>query len=337
MSVPTVPGTRTLRPRSRAAGGVRFVAARIGALAITLFFASLVVFFSRFVVPGDPARFLLRGRSPSPEALAKITEQYGLDRPPLEQYVTWLGGILRGDFGRSMQYRDDVSHVLLARLPVTLELITYAGLIILVLGLAAGIVASVSRGSATDRAILVSVTAFGAIPPFVAAIALTSIFAVGLGWFPSFGSGDGGVLDRIWHLTLPAAALALSFIALVARATRSAMNEQLTREHVEVATSRGIPRPTVIARHVLRNALGPILTVSGVLIAGLLVSSSIVEQAFGLSGLGTLLIQSVDRLDFAVVQAIVLIIVTVFVVVNAIVDLVQPLIDPRIAAGSETR
>lgn len=337
MTVPTVPGTRTVRPRSRVGGGFRFVLARIGALVITLFFASLVVFFSRFVVPGDPARFLLRGRSPSPEALEKITEQYGLDQPPIVQYLNWLGGILHGDFGRSMQYRDDVSDVLLARLPVTLELITYAGLIILVLGLAAGIVASVSRGSTTDRSILVSVTAFGAIPPFVAAIALTSVFAVGLGWFPSFGSGDGGVLDRIWHITLPAFALALSFIALVARATRSAMNEQLTREHVEVATSRGIPRATVIARHVLRNALGPILTVSGVLIAGLLVSSSIVEQAFGLSGLGTLLIQSVDRLDFAVVQAIVLIIVTVFVVVNAIVDLVQPLIDPRIAAGSESR
>jgi peptide/nickel transport system permease protein len=115
------------------------------------------------------------------------------------------------------------------------------------------------------------------------------------------------------------------------------MNEQLTREHVEVATSRGLTRSSVVFRHVLRNALGPILTVSGVLIAGLLVSSAIVEQTFGLTGIGQLLVQSIDRLDFAVVQAIVMIIVTAFVLANTVVDLIQPLIDPRIAAGTESR
>lgn len=127
------------------------------------------------------------------------------------------------------------------------------------------------------------------------------------------------------------------FIVLVGKVTRSAMVEQLGREHVEVATSRGIGRVTVLRRHVLRNALGPILTVSGVLVAGLIVASSIVEAAFGLSGIGSLLVQSVDRLDFPVVQAIVLLVVTAFVIVNAVVDILEPWIDPRSAAGAGAR
>lgn len=328
---PPTPGTK----KSQAAAPLIFVLRKVGTLLITLFFASLIVFFSRFVLPGDPARFLLRGRSPKPEALAEITKQFGLDKSPLEQYFTWIGGILHGDWGRSLTYRQSVSDVLLNRLPVTLELVALAAVFITVLGLAAGILASLNKGG-WDRFILITVTAAGAIPPFVAAIALTALFAVQLGWLPSFGSGGEG-LSRLWHLTLPALALGVTFIAFMARVTRSSMNEQLTREHVEVATSRGLKRSSVVFRHVLRNALGPILTVSGVLIAGLLVSSAIVEQTFGLTGIGQLLVQSIDRLDFAVVQAIVMIVVAAFVLANTIVDLIQPLIDPRIAAGTESR
>lgn len=312
-----------------------FALRKIVSLLVTLFFASLIVFFSRFVLPGDPARFLLRGRSPNPEALAAITKQYGLDKPPIEQYLNWVGGIMHGNWGRSLAYRQDVSEVLLSRLPVTLELVALSAVFITILGLLAGILASLNKGG-WDRFILITVTAAGAIPPFVAAIALTALFSVQLGWFPSFGSGSEG-WSRIWHLTLPALALGVTYIAFMARVTRSSMNEQLTREHVEVATSRGLNRSAVIFRHVLRNALGPILTVSGVLIAGLLVSSAIVEQTFGLTGIGGLLVQSIDRLDFAVVQAIVMIVVIAFVVANTIVDLIQPLLDPRIAAGTESR
>lgn len=334
LAAPPAPPTPATK-KSPTAGQLVLVLRKVGTLLITLFFASLIVFFSRFVLPGDPARFLLRGRSPKPEALAEITKQFGLDKPPIEQYFTWIGGILHGDWGRSLTYRQSVSDVLLNRLPVTLELVALAAVFITVLGLIAGMLASLNKGG-WDRFILITVTAAGAIPPFVAAIALTALFAVQLGWFPSFGSGDEGP-SRLWHLTLPALALGVTFIAFMARVTRSSMNEQLIREHVEVATSRGLTRSSVVFRHVLRNALGPILTVSGVLIAGLLVSSAIVEQTFGLTGIGQLLVQSIDRLDFAVVQAIVMIVVTAFVLANTVVDLIQPLIDPRIAAGTESR
>ncbi|KQO96970.1 ABC transporter permease [Leifsonia sp. Leaf264] len=315
----------------------RRVAAKLGSLLLTLFLASLLVFFSRFLVPGDPISFLLRGRKPSAEAVAEVSAQYGLDLPPWQQYLNWLGGVLHGDFGRSLQYRQDVSLVIGDRLPVTLGLVVMAGTMIAVVGLAAGIVAALNRGRLLDRAVLIGLTVLGAIPSFVGSIVLIAVFAVQLGWFPSFGSGDGSPLDTIYHLVLPSIALAIVFVVLVSKVTRSSMVEQLGREHVEVATSRGLKRGTVIRRHVLRNAIGPILTVSGVLVAGLLVASAIVEAAFGLSGIGSLLVQSVDRLDFPVVQAIVLLVVAAFVVVNAVIDILEPWVDPRSAAGAGAR
>lgn len=315
---------------------LRRIAGKLGGLLLTLFLASLLVFFSRFLVPGDPVAFLLRGRKPSPEAVKQITAQYGLDLPPWQQYLDWVGGILRGDLGRSLQYRQDVTVVLGERLPVTLGLVVMAGTMIAVVGLIAGTIAALHRGRLADRSILIGLTVLGAVPSFVGSIVLIAVFAVQLGWFPSFGSGEG-FWDTVYHLVLPSIALAIVFVVLVGKVTRSSMIDQLDREHVEVAVSRGLKRGTVVRRHVFRNAVGPILTVSGMLVAGLLVASSIVEAAFGLAGIGSLLVQSVDRLDFPVVQAIVLLVVTAFVVVNAIVDVLEPWVDPRSAAGAGAR
>ncbi|MBH0116689.1 ABC transporter permease [Salinibacterium sp. NG253] len=315
---------------------IRRVVGKLGSLTLTLVLASALIFFSRFMVPGDPVSFLLRGRQPSPEAIAAVTEQFGLNLPPWEQYLRWIGGMFQGDFGRSLQFRDEVSTVIGDRLPVTLGLVALAAVMILVTGIVAGTIAALNRGRLPDRLILTVLTALGAIPPFVGAIILIAVFAVQLNWFPAFGSGDG-FFDTIHHLILPSVAMAISFIVLIGKITRMSMVEQLGREHVQVATSRGLKPLTVVRRHVFRNALGPIFTVSGLLIAGLLVSTAIVESAFGIAGVGSLLVQSVNRLDFPVVQAIVLLVVAAFVIVNAIVDLLQPLIDPRAAAGEAGR
>ncbi|WP_217702422.1 ABC transporter permease [Nocardioides guangzhouensis] len=315
---------------------IRYVARRGLAVVVTLLVSSFLVFSSLYVAPGDPVDFLVQGRSPSPETIAAVEAQYGLDQPFWRQYVDWLGGVLHGDLGRSFQYRDDVSAIVASRLGTTLLLMAMSAALITVAGLAAGIVGALTAGRRADRALLVTTTLLAATPSFVAAILLISVFGVRLGWFPTFGAGEG-LPDRVYHLVLPAIALALTFIALVARVTRSAMLDELGREHVEVATSRGLPRRTVVRRHVLRNALGPITTVSGILVAGLLVSSAVVESAFGLSGLGSLLVQSVDKGDFPVVQAVVLIVVSAFVLVNLVVDLLQPVIDPRSIAGTAAR
>ncbi|MGW1765714.1 ABC transporter permease [Streptomyces sp. NPDC002073] len=309
---------------------------RLAGMAATLLVTSFLVFSSLYLAPGDPASFLVRGRSASPEELAAIRSQYGFDEPFPVRYWNWLEGVLHGDLGRSYLFHQDVSAVIWSRLPASLLLVAVATLMIAVVGVAAGVIGALRRGTRTDTTLMLLVTVGAAAPAFVVALVLRSVFGVELGWFPTIGNGSG-VLGRLHHVVLPAVALSVTFMALVTRVTRSAMLDELRREHVEVALSRGTPRRTVIRRHVLRNALGPIVTVSALLVSGMLVSTAIVETAFGMSGVGSLLVQSVNQLDFQVVQAIVLLVVAAFVVVNALVDLVHPLIDPRVAAAGSAR
>ncbi|GGQ36672.1 ABC transporter permease [Streptomyces virginiae] len=301
-------------------------------MAATLLTASFVVFGAMYLAPGSPASFLLAGRSASPEALAAINAQYHLDDPFLVRYFRWLGGVLQGDFGRSITYRTDVSRLLADRLPVTLLLITMALVLVVAVGLLLGRIAAV-RGGAADSAVLVTTTFAVGTPSFVAAVLLQGLFAVQLGWFPSSGSGDG-LGDMLWHLTLPAIALALYLTGMLARVTRSAMLEALDSEHVTVARSRGVPERQVIRRHVFRNSLGTVLTTGGLIVSTLLVCTILVETAFGIGGIGQLLELSTTTKDFPTVQAVSLIIVALFMVVNLVVDLLLPLVDPRVTLGS---
>lgn len=304
---------------------------RLAGMVATLLVTSFAVFGSLYLAPGDPETFLMRGHPATPETLAAIRAQYHLNDPFLVQYLKWIGGICQGDFGRSVQFRQDVGALIASRLPTTLWLVGYAATLILIAGLVLGAVAALRPGT-VDRLVLIGTGIATGTPAFVAAVILISVFAVKLHWFPAFGGGSG-FGGRISHLTLPAVALALTFAGLVARVTRSSMLAELGREHVEVARSRGVPGATVIRRHVVRNALGPISTVAGTVVAGLLVSTSIVETAFGVSGVGELLVNSVTVKDFPVVQAVTLLVVTAFVAVNALVDVLYPLIDPRVTHG----
>ncbi|MER5483672.1 ABC transporter permease [Streptomyces sp. NPDC002812] len=312
----------------------RYLVGRLVGLVAVLFVTSLVVFGSIHLAPGDPVSFLLHGRPATPEAVAALRSQYHLDDPLPVQYAKWLGGVLQGDFGRSGQYHQDVAELIGSRLPGTAVLVGYAALLVAVLGVAAGILAALRPGP-LDRAVLLGTGVATATPSFVTAIALVSLFSVQLGWFPGPGGTPVGFSDRLYHLTLPAFALALTFAGLLARVTRSAMLDELGREHVEVAHARGVASPTVVRKHVLRNALGPVVTVGGTMLAGLLISTSIVETAFDVPGLGSLLVQSVSAKDFAVVQAITLLSVAAFVLVNLAVDLLAPLIDPRLSLRGE--
>ncbi|MER6312432.1 ABC transporter permease [Streptomyces sp. NPDC001581] len=311
---------------------VRFAVRRVAEMAATLLTASFVVFGAMYLAPGSPASFLLAGRSASPEALASINAQYHLDDPFLTRYLRWLGDVLQGDFGRSITYRTDVSRLLADRLPVTLLLITMALVVVVAVGLLLGRTAAV-RGGATDSAILVTTTFAVGTPSFVAAVLLQGLFAVQLGWFPSSGAGEG-FADMLWHLVLPAVALALYLIGMLARVTRSAMLEALDSEHVTVARSRGVPERQVIRRHVFRNSLGTVLTTGGLIVSTLLVCTILVETAFSIGGIGQLLELSTTTKDFPTVQAISLIIVALFMIVNLFVDLLLPLVDPRVTLGT---
>ena len=314
---------------------LRFVGLRIVGCLITLVISTFVVFGSLYIAPGSPVGYLTGGRALSPATIASIKAQYHLNDPFLTRYWDWLTGALHGNLGQSIIFRQPVGPLVGARIETTALLVAMAAILILAVGIAAGAVAAL-RGGAADSGVLVVGSVGIAIPSFVAAIVLIALFAVDLGWFPVFGSGNG-LPDRLWHLTLPAIALALSSTAFVARVTRTTMREELAREHVETARVRGIPERVVVRRHVLRNAMIPITTVGGLTVASLIAGSVVVEQAFGLNGIGQFLIQSVNAKDFAVVQAIALILVVAFVVVNTLVDITYRLIDPRVSLAGMAR
>jgi peptide/nickel transport system permease protein len=312
-----------------------FIAGRLAGLVATLLVASFVVYGALYLAPGSPIAVITGGRALPARTLAAINAEYGFDKPFLVRYFQWLGNFLHGNFGQSIVFRQNVSTLVASRVGTTTFLVAYAALLIMLVGVALGLASALRRGR-TDTAILAATTVGIATPSFVAAIVMISIFTLGLHWFPAIGAGTG-FTDRLWHLTMPAAALALAGTAYVARLTRSAAKEELAREHVDTARGRGIPEPLVIRRHVLRNALIPITTVGGLTVAGLIAGSVVVENAFALNGLGSYLISSVEQKDFPVVQAIALLLVAAFVVVNTIVDLLYGLIDPRVTMAGASR
>lgn len=301
---------------------------RAAIVLITMLVASIVIYGALYVAPGGPIAFLSSGKPLSPEALAALRHEYHLDDPFVQRYLLWLGAVVHGDLGTSLVFRQSVAGLLGPRFVTTAYLLVYSGILILIFGNGLGIIAALRRG-VVSTAITAS-TAIGiAVPAFITAVVLISIFAVNLGWFPVTGSGSG-FADRIHHLTLPAIALALPAIAYVARLTCAAVSEELGREHVQAAIGRGIPRRTVVSRHVVRNAMIPIVTVSGITLASLVAGTAVVETAFQVDGLGSFLISSVTNRDFPVVQAIALILVTGFILVNVVVDILYGLLDPRI-------
>jgi peptide/nickel transport system permease protein len=265
----------------------RFALRRLAEMILTLLAASFVIFGCMYLAPGNPVSFLLSGRAANPANIATLDAEYHLNEPFIEQYGRWLGQVLRGNFGRSIEYHTSVDSLLAQRIPNTLLLVAMSLIIVLIAGLVLGWLAAVG-GGLTDGAILVATTVAVGTPSFVAAIVLQAIFAVKLGWLPAGGTGTG-LPGTLLHLILPAIALSLYLIGLLARVTRSAMLEAMEEEHVTVARSRGVPERTVIWRHVFRNSLVTVLTMSGLIISTLVVCTVLVEDAFSVNGIGSLL------------------------------------------------
>lgn len=305
---------------------------RVVALVFTVLVASLAIFSSLALAPGgDPAAAMVGGRKPSPEALAAIREEFRLDDPFWVRYSSWLTDLLHGDLGRSFIYRADIGTLLAPRIETTLILVAYSALLIILFGVGSGIMAALAPRW-VDRSITVTNSFLMGVPTFVVAIVLILLFSRVLPWFPVYGSGEG-LADRLWHLTLPAVAMAVAYLAFVSRITRAAMRSQLNSEHAETARSRGIPNRLVVRRHVLRNASGEIFTVSGITIAGLFAGTAVAEHAFGINGVGSFLVEAASRKDLPVVQIICILMVVAFVTVNTVVDLVNTAIDPRLVQG----
>ncbi|WP_156156697.1 ABC transporter permease [Microbacterium azadirachtae] len=311
---------------------LRWIGSRLLAAVVAMLIASIIIYGSLKLVPGDPLAAITSGRRLSPEQRATLRETLGLDEGFVTGYLRWLGGVLHGDFGQSLVYGSSVNDLIASRLPTTITLVIYAAILALVVGLVIALV-SATRPGVLDRIGLVVTSVSIATPSFVVALILIGVFSVQLQLFPATGSGaDGGLADMVYHLTLPAITLAIVTFGLIARVSRAAFREELDSEHVEVARSRGVASGNILRKHVIRNSLGPIMTLTALLIASLFIGTAVVESAFGVDGVGALLVTTIGRRDFPVVQAISLMSVALFVLTSTLADLALPLIDPRVRA-----
>ena len=312
----------------------RYVFRRVGALVVTLFFVSLLVFVVVRVLPGDPALIIL-GLEASPDSVARVRQALGLDQPIPVQYARWVGQALRGDLGRSIQYDLPVGTLILSRLSVTLPLTLLAAGLMVAAALPLGVFAATRHRRWGDYLTMTLSQLGVAVPGFWAGLLLILLFSVRLGWVQSGGFDGWG--EGIWRglrsLLLPAVALGLFQFAVLARTTRSAVLEVLREEYVKTARAKGVAERAVLFRHALRNALIPIVTVAGIQLGQLLAGSIILESVFYLPGLGRLTLAAISARDLPVVQGVVLFVASMIVIVNAAVDILYGILDPRIRYG----
>ena len=294
-----------------------------------LFGITLLVFLLNAVALGDPARAAM-GQRADPEALARLRQEYKLDRPLAVQYATWMGRLARGDLGTSFREQRPVAEVLAERAPATLRLALAATLIAVALGVGAGALAAARPGSALDHALMGAAVLGISTPVFWLGMMLALVFAVTLGWLPVSGYGDGALA----HLVLPAFTLGALHTGTVARMTRSSLLEVVRQDYVQAARAKGLSERVVLLKHALRNALIPVVTVIGIGLADLLVGAPLTETVFAWPGLGRLLVAAVGQRDLPVVMGAVLVFAVVYVVGNLLVDLAYLAIDPRTRRGA---
>jgi peptide/nickel transport system permease protein len=308
-----------------------YLVRRLGLALITLFLLSLIVFFAGQVLPGDPARSIL-GPLASPSAVRALDHQLGVDRPLVTQYWTWISGLVHGDFGQSYQFRAPVWPFVHAGLINSLKLAALAWVIVVPLGIVGGVVAALYAGRAPDRIISVAGLSATTVPDFVSGIVVIVIFGVYLKALPVTASAGAGAsaTDQLYHLILPAIPLVLILFGYIARMARAGTIEALESDYARTATLKGLPRRTVIRRHVLRNSLLPTITViatqTGYLIGGLV----IVEVLFNYQGIGNLIYRAAIAKDFPMMEAGILTIGVVYMVATLFADLLSTALNPRL-------
>jgi peptide/nickel transport system permease protein len=315
-----------------------FLFKRLAAMAATLAVASALVFAVLELLPGNAAQVIL-GDSATKESLAALEAKLGLDRPALERYAHWVGGLLQGRTADSISYGEPTASLILQRLQVTLPLAVLAMVITVVLALGLGIYAASRHNTMGDVGVMAASQVGIAIPNFWFAILLILVFAVQLQWvsaggFPGWSADDGGgVWKGLKALVLPAIALALVQAAILARVTRSAVLEVMREDYVRTARAKGLSRRQALWRHVLRNAMIPVLTVMGLQFANLITGTIVVENVFVLPGIGRLVFQAISNRDLVVVRDVVMLLAAVVVLVNFVVDVLYAWIDPRLRRG----
>ncbi|MGZ0148059.1 nickel ABC transporter permease [Kribbella sp. WER1] len=305
-----------------------YVVRRLVFSLFVLWGAVTIIFVVLRLVPGDPA-YIMLGPDADQAQVAALRAQLGLDHSLIQQYATYLANVVHLDFGRSFRLNADSMSLVLQRVPATIQLASAALLLSLLIGLPLGVVAALRAHSWVDRTISVFSLMGQSTPSFWLGIVLILVFARGFKVLPSAGSGTWS------HLVLPTITLALPFLAILVRLTRSGLLEVVHEGYVQTARAKGLGEGTVVLVHALRNALIPIVTVVGLQFGALLGGTVIVETVFAWPGVGRLLIDSIGRRDYGVVQASILLVATIFVVINLLVDLLYGFLDPRVRLAGD--
>lgn len=311
-----------------------FIAARLLLSVPLVIGATIIIFLIMRLIPGDPA-LIYSGPDAPAEAVEVVRERMGLNEPLPVQYLIWMGQVLRGDLGESYLSRLPVTELLAQRIPATLELGVAAMGVIVVVAIPAGVLAAVTAGSKFDWFITSMAGVSIAVPGFWLGILGIILFAQYLGWLPPGGRGDWGAdpIDALKHLLLPAVVLAAGPAATLTRLVRSAMLEALYEDYVRTARSKGLAETRVITRHVLRNAMVPVVTVISLQVGFLLGGSVIIESVFAWPGVGRLILGGLQNRDYTVVQGALLSLVFVYIFVNLVTDISYGFLDPRIRVG----
>lgn len=310
---------------------MRYVLYKASTFILTLLFVTMMIFLIFQVLPGNPAHIIL-GLDADEQQIAQLEKKLGLDAPLAERYVDWVRGLFQGDLGDSLKYQVPVLDVLQSRIPVTFSLATVSLLLTIVIGVPLGILIARADGKWYSVA-LSMVTQLGiAIPSFWFGFLLILLFAVVLKWFPTYGyvPWSEDFLGALRSFFLPSLAIAFSNIAVVIRYLRNTILDQTKMDYVRTARCKGLGERAILYGHVLRNALIPVLTIMGMIVADTIGGSIIIENVFALPGLGNLLIQSITSRDFPLIQSMVLYIAVLVIVINVIVDVLYRIIDPRI-------
>ena len=311
---------------------IRYLIRRIGVFLPTLLAASFLIFIFIRLIPGDPAAVML-GDLATPEAIAALRVEMGLEESILHQYVRWLTAVLQGDLGNSIFFQIPVLSLIIDGLETSILLAIMTLIWIVILGLPIGILAAARRGSWLDQGLSGLSIFLASVPTFWVGLYLILIFAATLGWLPSSGYpsifGEGG-LTNLRYLILPSVALAAPNAALIIRLTRASMLDVYREDYVRTARAKGIHPIRVIVRHVFRNALLTVVSAFGFTIAALISEAVVTEMVFSLPGVGRMVVQSILRRDYPVIQGTILMIVLLYLTINLIVDIINAWLDPRI-------
>jgi peptide/nickel transport system permease protein len=310
-----------------------FLAKRLITIVPTLVFVSMLIFGLQQLLPGDPA-VILAGEERDPEVVAYLRAKLHLDEPLPLRYVYWVGGVLRGDLGESVRTQLPVLDLIVQKLPVTVELALLAMVIALLVGLPAGVVSAVGRGTAWDYGANLFALWGLSTPNFWLGILMILLFSVHLGWLPASGyeSPFVDLKANLAAMIMPAFVLGNAIAAVLMRHTRSAMLQVLSTDYVRTARAKGLSERVVVLKHALRNALTPIITLGALELGTLLSGAVLTEQVFTIPGFGKLIVDSVFNRDYAVVQGVVLVTATTYILLNLLADVAYFLVNPRLRA-----